>query len=764
MLHPVKPLSDMVPLVGDRPAPVEREVVDLGVVLAAARRQTRPVVIGLLIGMALAGAFLVTARPSFTAQTQLLLEENKGRPLDDIQQAQLELSTSDTNVLSQVELLRSDRLALGVVDKLSLTAEPEFNTPRVSVTARIGEAVRGGLRRLGLIGPPAEKPPGDPRRAAADQLRRNLSVDRAGRTLALTLSYEGADATLAARIANAYADAYLNDRLEANFDAAQRTSVWLHGRLGELQEQARQADLAVQQYRNQHGLIASSGKLVAEQQLSEINSQLVLAQADTARTHARNEQFRLLLKDGSPDAILNAAVATGATDESVIGKLRIRYLEATTQLGEVVKRWGADHAEAVKLRAEADDVQRQLVAELERIGRSYANEFAVADSREASLRRGLEQLVGTAVADNQTQVELRALQQKADAYRDLYQNFLLKGQQAEQQRSFPVQAARVISAATVPELPSSPKKALVLALGALLGILGGVGVGTTREFRDRSFHRAGEVTAHLGMKCFGLIPAVPRRTLVAASRQADLGLFPSETIAGYLAANPLSAMAETLRRVKISADVALGSISPKIIGVVSVLPKEGKSSVSASLAQLLADLGSRTLLIDADMRGLGLTRSLGQPVQVGLMDVLVDGRPLGEAVIADPRSGLNFLPALRHSRVADASDILASARMSDLLAEAGRYFDYIVIDLPPLGPVADARSMARHIDAALLVVKWGDTARTMVQTTLAGEPDIAAKTLGIVLNQADMKRLKLYSTPGSEEYYFKSYSSYYSHG
>ena len=169
---------------------------------------------------------------------------------------------------------------------------------------------------------------------------------------------------LAGSITRAYADAYLADHLNANFDATQRATVWLQGRLGELRDRSQAAALEVETFRAENGLTAARGELMSEQQLSDLNSQLIVAQADTANALARYTQYKSIIDSGPENAVKNATIPTDKANSSVLNELKTRYLNITKREQDVTARFGEDHPQAVALRREQADVTRQIFQEL----------------------------------------------------------------------------------------------------------------------------------------------------------------------------------------------------------------------------------------------------------------------------------------------------------------------------------------------------------------------------------------------------------------
>jgi succinoglycan biosynthesis transport protein ExoP len=229
----------------------------------------------------------------------------------------------------------------------------------------------------------------------------------------------------------------------------------------------------------------------------------------------------------------------------------------------------------------------------------------------------------------------------------------------------------------------------------------------------------------------------------------------------YSLDNPLSNYAEVLRGIKLAADLTLPGPQPKVIGVVSILPHEGKSTVAKNLGSLLAHQGARTALIDADLRNPGLTRSVAPDADAGLLQAALDGASVGGLLHFELESNLAFLPVVLQRRLPHASEFLASAGMRSVLRQVRQEFDWVVLDLPPLGPVVDARAIVDQVDAFVLVVEWGRTTRRLVRTALDADRQIRDKCIGVVFNKVNLKELKLYEAYGSKAYYSGEYSSYY---
>jgi len=738
------------------------DTIDIDRLLSMARRQWRVVAVSATVALVLGTIYAYTAVPLYTAKARVLIDRGNSQIVDQLS-AIGGVVEDEASILSQVELLKSDTIALAVVDKLNLVEDRAFNASGGSLIGTIKSGIRALLDVQGWFRS-AEVNAEETallRQKAANALIRDMAISRVGRSYVLDIAYTSPSPQLSARIAGGIADAYLTDKLDSKYDATRRAGDWLQLRIEELRQKSLDTDLAVQKFRAANGLVATDGGLISDQQLTQLNAALIVAQAETAKARARYERIQSIIENGQSDAIV-----TDALDSSITNNLRERYLDASKREAEIADKLGPNHTQAVRLRGEMKEYERLMFEELGRIAESYRSELDVAISRENNLTESVAQATGISATASETQVQLRELEREAETYKNLYQTFLQRYQESVQQQSFPITEARIISRATAPTVPSYPRKLMVLALSLVLGCAAGAGIGALREFRDRFFRTGEQVRDVLGQEFLGIAPIVNVRVLAPSPSDSPVPsqlrlIRPVSSVANYVIENPLSAFAETLRSTKIAADLNISDKAGRVIGVVSVLPGEGKSTVSINLAQLLANQGSKTLLIDADLRNPGATRQLGRQAQVGLLQAVLDDQPLQPLLLHDPKTGLSFLPAVVKHRVPHSSELLSSPAMSKVLMTATANYDYVVVDLPPLGPVVDARAIASKVDGFVFVVEWGKTARGIVRDTLANEPQIAKKCLGIVLNKVDSEKMKLYREYGSSEYYYSRYSAYY---
>lgn len=727
---------------------LDGDIIDLERLLAVVRRQWKIVAAFCILGMAVAAIYIAFATPLYRATAEILLDQSRSQTPVEMYDL-IQPVRAEEEIMSQVELIGSIALAERVVDELDLGNDLQF----LEQSTRAG----GGLKYL-FGGPSfADQSDAQRRSRAVGLVLRQTSVGRLSRTYVLTVSFVAPSGEIAAKIANAIADRYLLDQLEARYEAAQRASEWLEQRLDDLQRKSLAADLEVQRYRAENGLLTSGGQLMSDQQLAAANSSLLDAQSATATAKARLETVNNVLASGDESAVLSAAL-----DNPLINSLQQRYLDLSARKANIVQRVGADHEQAVALTEEMVQLRELMREELARVAASEKNKYETAVSRERNLHDNLLAATQTTTEANTTQAKLRELEAKSQSVRSLYQNFLQSYQATGQSASFPVSGARVINRASPPGGASSPSFALAMAVGVALAGIIGTGVAGLREFRDR-FVRTGEhVQSEIGLDYLGMVPVIDERPSKRLIRKKEL---PDSPIKGTrydsVLEHPGSQFAETLRATKVNVDLSLPDRTCRVLGIVSLLSEEGKSVLSSNLAIMLSRMGHRVLLIDADVRNPTLSRQFLPTETRGLLQVVLDMSALNDALHLDEAYNLHFIPAGEADIGRSSSDLLSSPGFAQLLELLRQHYDYIFLDLPPLAPVSDARAVASEMDAFLWVVQWGRIPRQFMRSFLERESLVASKTLGVILNRVDLKKLKLYSSSTSTEFYMSSYNKYF---
>ncbi len=732
--------------------------IDVAAVLAVLRRQRRVIRLCTALMVGLGVLYLVIAPPVFTATAAVMVDTRRNQMMQLNNEQQVTDALTDAALVdSQVETLKSEQIARAVIAKLALDADPEFiGEPPGPVGLFVGDLTRKVRQWLDLE---EETDPDAPVKLALEAFGKALEVKRVGTSYVIEIAFSAKDKAKSARIANAVADTYISDQVGFRSDVMRRAGNWLETRILELRKQASEAEAAVQAFRQKNNLIDANGKLFADQQLSELTSQLATSRSETAAAQARLERIRAIL---SSDAADGGSVADTLRND-VIVKLRQQYNDAAKREADWSSRYGANHSAAVNLRAEMQQIERSIREELRRIGRTYESDYEIARVREQSLQKQIDDILGEVNQTRQATVRLRELESSAQSYRTMHDTFLQRYVQAVQQQSSPITEARVISAAIPPRKKSSPKTLIVLGVTLAAGLFAGSGIGFLREALDRRVKTAADAEAVTGALCLGVLPLIPRREARAARRArraeeaassipVELRAVFRDPLLGHVLGSPFSQFTETLRSVKVAIDAVGPAPDGRVVGVVSSVPGEGKTTLAANLALLIAQTGRRVTLIDGDLRNPALTHGLSRAPTLGLVEVLLGRATPEAAMLTEVTTGLRVLPVISDRRLTHSNEIISSQAMRELLRTLRAESDYVIVDLPPLGPIVDTRAAAQLVDEFVMAVAWSSTPVATVQRALATTPAVREALVGVVLSKVDLERYGEFEGQGG--YYY----------
>lgn len=719
---------------------------------AVLRQQRSIVVVTTFLATALGALYVYITPPTFTASATIIIDRGKV-------QAQLggmsrELPVDPLEIDGQIQLLRSDDVVSAVVKKLSLAQDSEFVGPEVGLPGLINE-VRSKFRSTSL--PTLAEPDRD--QVAAAAVARRLTVSRIGGSV-IEIEASSLKPDTAAQIANAFAESYIEDQLRSRYHAAHQAAGWLQDRIRELGEQGALADEAVIQFRAKNNIVATGGRLLSEQQLGELNTQLLLSREKVAEARARLDRIQdIISSNHSDDEVAGTVVET--LNNPVIVSLRSQYLELAGREADWSRRFGRDHLAVANLTRQMREIRNAIADELRRIAETYKSDYEIAKQRQINLEKTVGDALSRFQEANQAQIELRQLESSAEAYRGLYKSALQRNKELVQQQSFPGTEARLISRASTPVGSSSPKTNIILVASAAGGALLGLGLGILRVSMDRVFRTSGQAEVTLRANCLTLAPALKRgRSRRKPQEPTGLRKIASKgNMSWEVIERPLSRFAEAIRSIKSVVGLKRQS-STAVLGFTSSLPGEGKSTIATAFALLAARSGARVILVDCDFRHPTLSKSLSPNASGGILDVLADTIALEEVLWTEETTKLAFLPGAIKSPIAHSADILASDKLRTLFAGLRKQYDYIVVDFPPVAPIVDVRSTAGLVDDYVFIVEWGKTKMAVAELALRKAPAVNENLLGVVLNKVDFNALSKYERRRSDYYSDKSYLQY----
>src|SRR3984957_3977484 len=436
-------------------------------------RRWRWIVVGVAAALALNLVAELTLTPRYRAASEILIGPVDLRGVD--KSVMPPAQTADANVIeveSETRVLTSDKVLRRVVETQRLAADPEFNSGDASKIAKVMSLLKA---IVGLKPKPA--PAGDAEFAALRQLLRDVTAKRTERTYVVDLMVEPSDGDKSARLANAVVQAYFAEQSAAHTEAARRVTESLTSRLTELRERVRHAEEEVERYKAEQGIVGPSGHLVDEQQLTDLNNQLSVAQARTAETRARYEQVQRLQGRGA-----DRGSTTEAVQSSTIGLLREQYAAAAQREANLTAELGPQHPYVVESHAQVRNAQRLVTEEVARVADATRSEYERALANEEALTNNLDALKQRAIATGMAFVKLRELEREVEASRAVYESFLVRARETREQERLDTVNVRVLSDAQAPLDRSWPPRRLLLLLAALAGgLMAGLGLAYAAE-------------------------------------------------------------------------------------------------------------------------------------------------------------------------------------------------------------------------------------------------------------------------------------------
>jgi capsular exopolysaccharide synthesis family protein len=664
---------------------------------------------------------------------------------------------------TEIQILRSRKLANKTVEKLGLDRDPEFNAalrapgllPRLlepvfgvslepTVAVQDGEEgpaeseAEGGsdwsfgaiLKRFIPRQDTAKSPPAGLKEQALrersrviDAFLKKLTATAQGRSRVIGVTVESANPRTAAASANTLADFYIVAQLEAKFEATRRASVWLSERILGLRDEVERTERAVERYREKSGLIqgGANATLTAEQ-VSELNRQFVTDRARLAEAEARLYQVKKVLAE--PGGIESTAEVLNS---QLIRDLRREESRVERLVAELSNEYGEQHPRMINARAELNDVRNKIESEVAKIVQGLRNEVAVVRARTGSLSKALRDLKGEVARLNTSEVQLRALEREATASRDLLEQLLARSKETGSQENFQEADANIISRAAFPKSPSLPKKTLLISTAMAL------------EYLDFGFRSTEQVQRLLGLVPLGLVPTL--RGLKTFGTQPQ----------NHILDNPGSAYSESIRNLYTSLLLLDVMKRPTVILFASALPNEGKTSVVLSLGRLQASVGQSVVVVDCDLRRPTAHTGLGIPAGPGLVECLAGQVQLDQVLQKDPRSELHLLRA--GATPPNPADLFDSVQMQKLLRGLARQYDLVLLDSAPMMAVSDTLFLSHLVDKTALVVRWEKTPRETVKLVMNRVLDAGSEAAGVLLSRVDVKEHAKYSYADSGHYH-----------
>lgn len=716
----------------------DEDQLSIGYLFSLIRRRL-PVLLLTVAVCFLTGLLITLATPRVyeaSADVVLLTDQRDVVPGETL--AQTDQRPRSEEVETQMQVISSRLMAGQVFDELQLGEDESFVADVLEPRSTFDNVLAslGFDRRL------------DPalREAGAEQIKdrgvaylmRSLEVERIGNSFTLRLKASDADPQRVALIANTYARLFTTDDADQRANRNSTASEVLGERLEELRGQANADFAAVQRYRVSNGLLSASATGLTEQEISTYNQQIASARAEAAQASQALASARTQMRGGG------AGNVGQGTASPVIAALRTQRAQLTTREADLSRRYLAGHPELITVREQIASIDNQIDAEVNREIRSLEAQSQAASERLSSLLSSRSTTRSQLSGDNTALVALTDLERQAEASDALYQSYLerfnevMAGSGAEQP------SARLISLAENAFLPSSPNWPLMLGLSAIVGIALGVLLAIITELAYRGFTTLDDVENRLGINALGFVPAY--NSVKPAGSDAIT----------TVSEHPDGPFAESLRNVLVSIGRATTGRC-EVIAITSAIPGEGKTTLSTCMAKAIAMANQSVILVDCDI----IRSQLSQQFKlnngdVGLHEALQDGGEIAQ--YQDSETGMHILPITKPFRKGER--LTENGRLHRVVAQLRDKYDFVILDCPPILPIAESREIVAIADHVVLAVAWRKTLDKIVQAAIRQLPmRVLAKT-GAVLNMVDMRKQVRFGGNDAASFY-KHYEAYY---
>ncbi len=739
--------------------------------IAVLQRHRKLIVVCTIAALMLGLIYIMFSAPRYTTTVSIMIDPRQTNALP--QQMMGNTSFQESLIIdSQIEVIKSTRLMDKVAKKAGIYESVE----------KVGKSPLTRLKESILGAAPAEKQVMDTNLAQQRRLMAFMSgvrVERVRNTYVIAISFTSGNPERAAKLANLIAETYLDNELEAQYEASQRASTWLKGRLTGLQKELADTEGQVETYKVENNIVQTQNfNLISDQQLSELNSNLIIARAESAQAKARYDNIQAIIESGNPETATSDVLAN-----RVIADLRGKYIELSRMATEILRKQGRDHLMYRNLLQQMQDIQNLIWGEYRRIAESYKNELEIAKSKEETMQKELDSVKGTTAVTSRSQIALRDMQRRAESTRNLYTKMLDKSNEEIERQSLPSVNARIISYAIAPQSPSWPNKRFVVMISLLVGMAAGVGLAFLREQFEKFIWKAEDLESVAQRTCLGMLPkiAFDQEKMVHftkrwSSKELSVTELPSRdfNISGFneitqMLDKQTGVVTEIMRNVQLATRFTMDAqhaTEAKVISFVSARPGEGKSITSCFLAKHLAKTGARVALIDCDFRRPSLTHWFLPGATTGFYELASRiGHESEKSIAMDlvsicrktGQENLFFIPAKGANTSIANLNLVGSGQMHALISYLKQIFDVVLIDLPPILNIVDARVIANSIDSFILLAHWGKTDRSVVNKALHRAPEVYRKTVGSLLTLVDTDKASRYG------YYNYNYYYYYNH-
>jgi polysaccharide biosynthesis transport protein len=661
-------------------------------------------------------------------------------------------SAETLSLRTQIELLQSRTLAERVIDELGLakrsavlpgeaqpTAQEASGLPEGALPGAASERAEPGFFDMlkanftQLFTPSTQNERALTRAETLKEFEKSVKIEPIRNSRLVEIQVMNSDADLAARIANTMAKAFIAINLERKMESSVYARQFLEDQIKQTKAKLEESERVINDYAKKNSILSLGDKTSATtQNFVDFSSALAKAEQDRFKAESQYNEVRLN-PESAPRVLDNLAIQTYKEQKA---KLDAEYAKN-------LSIYKPGFPAMVQLKAQIDDLDARIKAEVGTILASIKGQFEAAKRQEDMLRQRVAASRQEVLTVQDRSVDMNLLQRELDTNRQVYDSLLQRLKEVSVTGGLTTNNVSIVDEAQAPLFPAKPKPLINLALGILLGGFLGMLAALLREQMDDSIKHADEIEGFFGLPLLGWIPH---------TKMPKGGGVGGNAVALLAHSDPRSAFAEAYRSMRTALQFSTTDGAPKRFMVTSCGKGEGKSTTAIALAINFAQLGQHVLLIDADMRKASVHKALGLPNERGLSNLLTGDVGTESLILATKVPNLGVLPA--GPTPPDPVELLMGPKLGILLDKAQALgFQQVIIDGPPLLGIADAIVLGNQIQHIVFAVKASETKKNSIKDALRRLRNAGLQPMGIALTHARIEHTSDYA-----------YEAYYGYG
>ena len=654
---------------------------------------------------------------------------------------------------TQYTILKSRTLAKKVLEELGLLQQALQAEPSSGFSIR--GMISGTLTLLGLREPLSEE--------AQLRIREQQTIDRfINQTIRIEpikgsrlvdVSAFSTDPSLAAKIANTLVATYIRQNLETKLLASQDAVGWLEGQLEDAQAKVADSEASLLAYKEEHGIISFEDRQnIVMQKLSELNTAVNNARIKRIAVEMQYKQVQDYLVTAETDSAAAAMEKLESLSQVInnplIQKLKVELSSLESELSELLKKFRSKHPNVIAIKSQIASVRERINGEVKQIITSFRNDYELALAQEQEMMAALEEQKREALELNQKAIAYSVLEREAESNKRVYDTLLQRTKETSVTEQLETSNIHVIDRAEIPNYPVAPRKKLNIFLAMVVGLTLGVALSFFFEYIDNSIKTPDDIKHYLNIPFLGFIPKVAYSNgKTSVSRRER---HPADTV---VALDPKSTVSEAYRSLRTNVMFSSLERGPVML-ITSAGPAEGKSITVANLAITMAQSGSRTLIIDCDLRKPRMHRIFNIPGNRGGFTEMIANLGSNGTRVTVKRTKIPNLDIIPCGKIPpNPSELLSSERTKLLIDALSKKYDKILIDSPPINVVTDPVILSQIVGGVIIVIRAGETGRDVIRRARDQILNVNANLIGGVLNSVDMQK--------DSYYYYSYYHNYY---